>query len=151
LFRSAGLLAISLSVAFLAFLLWNMGSKGIGGFSQYEAALPIDFTKSDLFLDPATIKGPDARTTVAGADLSTAVANAAEAAYGPGASLMFSDAATDRLTDAIVANPNMLTGTSTVWLPVASKIDVAAKSNGEPAAEKLVGELQQKHALKRTF
>jgi phosphate transport system permease protein len=152
LFRGAGLLAISLSVAFLAFLLWNMGSKGLGGFSQYQAALPIDFTKSDLFLDPATIKGPDARTTVAGADLSTAIANAAERAYGPGASLMFSDAAADRLTDAIVANPNMLTGSSTIWLPVASKIDVAAKSDdGEPAAEKLVAELQQRHALKRTF
>ena len=150
-FRNAGLLAISLSVAFLAFLLWNMGSKGLGGFSQYEAALPIDFTKSDLFLDPATIKGPEARTTVAGADLSTAIANAATAAYGPSGTLMFSDAAADRLTDDIVANPNILTGSSTVWLPVASKVDVAAKSEGDPAAEKLVGELQQKHVLRRTF
>jgi phosphate transport system permease protein len=150
-FKGAGLLAICLSVAFLAFLLWNMGSKGVGGFSQYEAALPIDFTKSDLFLDPATIKGPDARTTVAGADLSTAIANAAAAAYGPSADQMFSDAAADRLTDAIVANPNMLAGNTTVWLPVASKVDVAAKSEGDPAAEKLVGELQQRHALMRTF
>jgi len=150
-FRGTGLLAISLSVAFLAFLLWNMGSKGISGFSQYEAALPIDFTKSDLFLDPATIKGPDARTTVAGADLSTAIANAAGAAYGPAADQMFSDAAVDRLTDAIVANPSMLTGSTTLWLPVGSKVDVAAKRDGDPAAEKLVGELQQKQALRRTF
>jgi len=150
-FRGIGFAAISLSVLFLAFLLWNMASKGIGGFSQYEAALPIDFSKSDLFLDPATIKGPDARTTVAGADLSTAIANAAGAAYGPAADQMFSDAAVDRLTDAIVANPSMLTGSTTLWLPVGSKVDVAAKRDGDPAAEKLVGELQQKQALRRTF
>ena len=150
-FRGVGFAAISLSVLFLAFLLWNMASKGIGGFSQYEAALPIDFSKSDLFLDPATIKGPDARTTVAGADLSTAISKAAEAAYGPDAERMFSDAAVDRLTDAIVANPNILTGTPTLWLPVSSKVDIAAKGDGEPAAEKVVSALQQKHALKRVF
>ena len=142
-FRGIGFAAISLSVLFLAFLLWNMASKGIGGFSQYEAALPIDFSKSDLFLDPATIKGPDARTTVAGADLSTAISKAAEAAYGPDADRMFSDAAVDRLTDAIVANPDILTGTSTLWLPVSSKVDIAAKGDGEPAAEKVVSALQQ--------
>ena len=150
-FRGIGFAAISLSVLFLAFLLWNMASKGIGGFSQYEAALPIDFSKSDLFLDPATIKGPDARTTVAGADLSTAISRAAEAAYGPDAERMFSDAAVDRLTDAIVANPNILTGTPTLWLPVSSKVDIAAKGDGEHAAEKVVSALQQKHALKRVF
>jgi phosphate transport system permease protein len=150
-FRGIGLGAICLSVLFLAFLLWTMASKGVGGFSQYEAALPIDFSKSDLFLDPATIKGPDARTTVAGADLSTAISNAAEAAYGPDADRMFSDAAVDRLTDAIVADPNILTGTPILWLPVSSKVDVAAKGDGDPAAEKMVSALQQKHALKRVF
>jgi phosphate transport system permease protein len=150
-FRGAGLAAILLSVLFLAFLLWTMGSKGIGGFSQYEAALPIDFGKSDLFLDPATIKGPDARTTVAGADLTSAISKAAEATYGADAARMFSDAAVDRVTDAIVANPDMLTGTSTLWLPVASKVDVAAKGDGDPAAEKLVSALEQKHVLRRTL
>jgi phosphate transport system permease protein len=150
-FRSAGFLAISLSVVFLAFLLWNMGSKGIGGFTQYEAQLPIDFTKSDLFLDPATLKGPDARETVAGADLTTAISNAAQGAYGPDAAQMFGDAAVERLTDKIVADPNILAGSTTLWLPVGSKVDVAAKGNGDPAAEKLVNLLGQRHAIHRTF
>jgi phosphate transport system permease protein len=150
-FRGIGFAAISLSVLFLAFLLWNMGSKGLGGFSHYEASLPINLASSDLFLDPATIKGPDARQTVAGADLTSAISKAAETAYGRDGALMFSDAAVDRLTDAIVANPTMLTGTSTLWLPVSSKVDVAAKSDGDPAAERLVGQLQQKHALRRSF
>ena len=151
LFRLSGLAAIVLSVLFLAFLLWNMGSKGIGGFVQYEAALPIDFARSDLFLDPATLRGPDARQTVAGADLSTAISKAAQTAYGRGAAEMFGDAAVDRLTDDIVASPNILTARATLWLPVASKIDIAAKDRGDAASEKLLDALTQKHALRRVF
>ena len=150
-FRLTGLAAITLSVLFLAFLLYNMASKGIGGFSQYEAALPIDFTRSDLFLDPASLRGPEAAQTVAGADLSGAISKAATEAYGPGAAEMFSDAAVEKVTDAIVAKPDILTGSATLWLPVASKIDIAAKDKGDAAAEKLVSALEQKHALRRSF
>ena len=102
-FRLTGLAAIVLSVLFLAFLLYTMASRGIGGFSQHEAALPIDFARSDLFLDPAQLHGPDARQTIAGADLAGAISKAASEAYGPAAAEMFGDAATDGLTDAIVA------------------------------------------------
>ena len=56
--RLLGFAAVGLSVLFLAFLLFSMASKGLGGFIHYEAALPIDFAKSDLFLDPATLRGP---------------------------------------------------------------------------------------------
>src|SRR6185369_16745982 len=72
-FRAFGFAAVAISVLFLAFLLFSMGSKGLGGFVQYQAALPIDFAKSSLFLDPATLRGPDAAQTVAGADLETAI------------------------------------------------------------------------------
>jgi phosphate transport system permease protein len=150
-FRGAGLASISLSVLFLAFLLWNMASKGLGGFTRYEAQLPIDFARTDLFLDPAALRGPDARSTVAGANLSGAISSAAQAAYGPAGAQMFGDAAADRLTDAIVADPGLVGGKSALWLPVASKIDVAAKGEGSAAAEKIVAGLQQRHALRRAF
>jgi phosphate transport system permease protein len=68
-FRMLGFSAIGISVLFLAFLLFTMGSKGIGGFTQHEAALPLDFTTTDLFLDPATLRGPEAEQAVASADL----------------------------------------------------------------------------------
>ena len=68
-FRLAGLGAVGVSVLFLAFLLVTMASKGIGGFSRYEAKLPIDFVRSDLFLDPAAIHGPEAVQLVHGANL----------------------------------------------------------------------------------
>ena len=151
LFRRVGVAAISLSVIFLAFLLWNMGSKGISGFSHYEAALPIDFATSDLFLDPATIRGPEARQTVSAADLAGAITKAAEAAYGSDAAQMFSDSAVDRLADAIVRDPDILNRTETLWLPVASKIDIAAKNEGDQASEKLVTALKEKRALRRAL
>jgi phosphate transport system permease protein len=150
-FRGIGLAAVSLSVLFLAFLLYSMAAKGLSGFWHYEAQLPIDFARSDLFLDPATLRGPDAAQTVAGADLEGAISKAATAAYGPAAAEMFSSAASNKLADAIVANPNILTARTTLWLPVASKVDMAAKGKGDPATARLVSALGQRHALKRSF
>ena len=150
-FRLAGLAAVGVSVLFLAFLLVTMASKGIGGFSRYEAKLPIDFVRSDLFLDPAAIRGAEAVQTVAGANLEGAISKAATAAYGTQASELFGDAAVRDLADAILADPSMLTGQRTLWLPVSSRVDVAAKGQADSVAEKLVSDLQQRDALKRGF
>ena len=150
-FRGLGLAAIGLSVLFLAFLLVTMAAKGLGGFVHYEARLPIDFVKSDLFLDPATLRGPDATQTVAGADLEGAISKASVSAYGPTAAQLFGDAAVARLSRAIVANPDLLTGQTTLWLPVASKVDITAKDKGDANSEALVQELRQRHALRRNF
>jgi phosphate transport system permease protein len=151
LFRLSGLAAISLSVFFLAFLLWNMGSKGLGGFIQYEAQLPINFAASDLMLDPASIRGPDAMQVVAGADLEGAISRAAVQAYGPAADEMFGEGAVNRLAQTIVAKPDMLSGKALLWLPVGSKVDVAAKHDGDAASERLVSALEQRHALRSRF
>lgn len=150
-FRSIGFAAVAISVLFLAFLLLSMGAKGIGGFTRYEAAVPIDFNKSDLFLDPATLHGPDAEQTVQGADLDSAISKAAIAAYGNGAAEMFGDAASSTLAKDIVANPDILTTRATLWLPVGSKVDIAAKHEGDAASEGLVKVLEAKHGLRRTF
>ena len=150
-FRGVGFGAVALSVLFLAFLLVTMASKGLGGFSHHEAKLPIDFVRSDLFLDPATLHGPEAAQAVAGADLEGAISKAAVAAYGAAAEEMFGDAAVRELGDAIVANPAMLTGESSLWLPVSSRIDIAAKDRSDDAAERLVASLEERDALKRSF
>ena len=150
-FKLLGLSAVGLSVLFLAFLLYSMGSRGLGGFTHYEASLPIDFTKSDLFLDPAALRGPDAAQAIASADLEGTIAQAATAAYGPAAEEMFAQASTRALTKQILANPDVLTQRTTVWLPVSSRIDIAAKQDAEPAAERLVAALEAKDALRRSF
>jgi phosphate transport system permease protein len=150
-FRLTGVAAVGISVLFLAFLLYTMAAKGLGGFSHYEAALPIDFTRSDLFLDPAALRGPDAEQAIASADLGSAISKAATAAYGSGAEEMFGDGAVDVLTRDIAANPDMLTSRTTLWLPVGSDVDMAAKDSGDQATERLVSALEQRHALRRTF
>jgi phosphate transport system permease protein len=150
-FRALGFAAVSISVLFLAFLLVSMGSKGLGGFVQYQAALPIDFARSSLFLDPATLRGPDAAQTVASVDLETAISQAATAAYGPDAAEMFGDAAVNVLTRKIVADPTILNGTPTLWLPVGSKVDVAAKHDADAKSEHLVNLLKSKNALRSAF
>ena len=150
-FHAVGLGAVALSVLFLAFLLTTMAAKGFGGFTQYEARLPINFANSDLFLDPATLRGPDAAQTVAGADIEGALSKAATEAYGPTAAELFSDAAVNKLSDAIVANPDILKGQATLWLPVASKVDIAAKKTADDKSEQLVNALEQRQALRRTF
>src|SRR5947208_13719470 len=121
-----------------------MAAKWLGGFTQYEAKLPIDFSRSDLFLDPATLRGPDAQESVAAADLEGVISKAAVAAYGPDAAEMFGDGAVIKLTKAIVGNPDMLSGRTTLWLPVGSKVDIAAKGEGDEKTEQLVNAAQSK-------
>ncbi len=150
-FRLLGLSAVAVSVLFLAFLLFTMAAKGVGGFSHYEAALPIDFARTNLFLDPASLRGPDAEQTVASADLEGAISQSAAAAYGSNAAELFGDAAVTKLTRAILKNPDMLNGTTTLWLPVASNVDMAAKHSGDAKSEQLVKLLQSRHALERRF
>ena len=150
-FRNAGFLAVAVSMLFLAILLGTMAVKGLGGFTHFEAAVPIDFARSDLFLDEASLRGPDAEQTVAGADLESAVARAAVAAYGPGAEEMFGASAEARLGRLLLKDPTVLGRKQAFWLPVGTAIDVAAKHDGTPAAEKMVANLKARHALRRTF
>jgi phosphate transport system permease protein len=150
-FRLLGFAAVGVSVLFLAFLLFTMAAKGLGGFTHYEAQLRIDFARSDLFLDPATLHGPDAEQNVASADLEGAISKAATEAYGPDAAEMFGDAAVNKLTKAIVKDPSILTRSETLWLPVGSKVDIAAKGQSDDKTERLVSALESKHALKRSF
>jgi phosphate transport system permease protein len=150
-FQALGFTAIAVSVLFLVFLLYSMAEKGLGGFIHYEAALPIDFVKSDLFLDPATLHGPGAEQAVLSTDLEGAISKSATVAYGRGAANMFGDSAIRVLAREIVASPDMLSGTATVWLPVASNLDIAAKDEGDAKSEQVVAQLTAKDALRSAF
>ncbi|HEU4651162.1 MAG TPA: phosphate ABC transporter permease PstA [Croceibacterium sp.] len=149
-FRLAGLFAVGLSAAFLAFLLVTMAWKGLSGFTHFEAAVPIDFPRSDLILDPAALKGPNAGDTVAGADLESLLAQSAGAAYGDEAAELFGSAAARSLGRQLIADPDLLGRRAIVWLPVGSAVDVAAKQDSDPASERLVARLQSKDSLRRT-
>jgi phosphate transport system permease protein len=148
-FKLLGFSAVALSVLFLAFLLFTMASRGLGGFSQHEAKLTIDFPRSDLMVDPAALAGPQAAEVVANAGLDVVVAAAAAANYGPEAAALFGEAAARGLGRELVADPALLQRRAELWLPVSSDVDVAAKGEGEAGAEKLVTALRERGALKR--
>ena len=150
-FRLFGLVAVSASVAFLAFLLITMAWKGLGGFTQTEARLTIDFPQSDVLIDPTSLRGPEAGTIVNNADLDGAIRAAAIAQFGDEAEYLFSGAAIRSLGKEIIDNPDMLAGRSDIWLPVSSKADVAAKGEGEDQFERLVAQAGESGRLKRGF
>ncbi len=150
-FRLLGFSAVAISVLFLAFLLFTMAAKGLGGFVHYEAALPIDFARTNLFLEPASLRGSDASELVAAADLESAIAQSAIAAYGPAGSDMFGDGAITALTRKIVADPSLLSGKPVLWLPVASSIDIAAKHDGDAKSQQVVQMLESRDVLRGRF
>ncbi len=150
-FRVLGLGAVLLSAAFLAFLLITMVGNGIRGFTQAEVRFDIDFRKSAIFLDPATLKGFGAEAALAGADIDGAVRAAATAQYGQAGAGMLSDTAWLRVRDAIRSDPAILGRTVTLWLPASNEIDLAAKSEASPEGERLYGRLQASDAVRTAF
>jgi len=150
-FRFFGLAAVGLSIAFLAFLLVSMAWQGLGGFSRTETKLTIDFPRSDLILDPAALKGPQAQEVVATAGLEGVLEQAAVAQFGEGAGELFGGGSARSLGDQLIADPGLLSRKVELWLPVSSKADVAAKGDGDPAIEKLVAKAETKRVFNGEF
>jgi phosphate transport system permease protein len=150
-FRLLGLGAVLLSAAFLAFLLITMIGNGMNGFRQTEVRLDIDFAKSDLFLDPASLQGPSADAALAGANIEGTVRAAATAQYGAAGERMFSDDAWPRVRDAIKEDPTVLSRTGKFWLPASSDLDVAAKGDGNPETERFHQQLEARDAVRSAF
>jgi phosphate transport system permease protein len=150
-FRAAGFFAVSLSALFLALLLVNMAWKGLGGFTRTEAALTIDFAKSDLLIDPAALQGGQAQEVIGSADLDSALSQAATAQYGPDAAELFGAAGSRALGRALIKDPTLLQRSATLWLPVGSKADVAYKSEGDPRYDQLMAKLDAQDKVRLRF
>ncbi|MGZ8310492.1 MAG: phosphate ABC transporter permease PstA [Allosphingosinicella sp.] len=136
-FRLLGLAAILLSAGFLAFLLVTMLAKGVGGFTRTEVRLDVNFANSSLFIDPAAVRGFGAEQALANADFDRVLNEAAVAQFGEGGAGLFSEGAWLRIRDAVRDDPSILGRTASLWLPASTAIDMAAKSRGEPAAERI--------------
>src|SRR5512139_2611481 len=150
-FRFFGFAAVSLSVAFLAFLLITMAWQGLGGFTRTEAKLTIDFPRSDLFIEEATLRGPEAKQAVADAGLDGVIEQAAVAQFGEGAGEMFGAASARSLGEQLIADPGLLSRNAELWIPLSSKADVAAKSDGDPALERLVEKAETQRVFNSEF
>jgi phosphate transport system permease protein len=150
-FRRIGFAAIALSIGFLLFLLITMAVNGLGGFMETRVRIDIDFTHSDLFLDPATLHGPDAETALAGANIEGAVAAAAQTQYGPRGPALISEAAWLRVREALAEEPTLLGREATFWLPISSPLDAAAAGEGPPELKQTYQRLEAAGALQRGF
>ena len=150
-FRLLGRLAVLLSAAFLAFLLGNMLIKGLGGFSQTELRLTVDFPRSGLAIDPAAVTGEQADDVLAAADIDGAVRRAASAQYGRKGPAFLSEGAWLRVRERIKDDPSILRRTETLWLPASSKLDSAAKGAAEERDEADYSRLSQAGAVKTGF
>lgn len=133
-FRRIGLGAVLLSGAFLAFLLVTMLAKGLGGFTRTEVRLDLDFTASQLMLDPAALSGPGADRALGGADIDGAMRIALRHQYGSVEDGLVSSVAWLRVRDAIKADPSILGRKVTFWLAASDELGGAAKGRGPPGA-----------------
>jgi phosphate transport system permease protein len=122
-FKLVGLAAIALSLGFLVFLLGTMTWNGAGGFMETRLKVSVDFPRSDLFIDPAALKGPGAEQALAAADIEGTVAAAAQAQYGPAGAELISEAAWLRVREQIVEDPSLLERKADFWLPGASGLE----------------------------
>ena len=150
-FRRIGLFAVSLSAAFLAFLLISMLGNGLRGFTQTEVRLPVDFARSTLILDPALLSGPGAEAALATADFQGVTASAAEAAYGADGVQIVSEGAWLRVREAVRDDPALLQGRGDIWVPASTEIDLAVKGDSEPAFEALRQRLDRSGSLRTGF
>ena len=150
-FRFFGFAAIGVSIAFLAFLLITMAWQGLGGFTQTEARLTVDFPRSDLFLEEATLRGPQAQQAVATAGLEGVLEQAAVAKFGDGAGELFGGASARSLGEQLIENPKLLQERADLWIPLSSKADVAAKGDGDPVLEKFIAKAETRRVFNSEF
>ncbi len=145
-FRLVGLVAVLISVAFLAFLLFTMTANSLGGFKRTEIKLPMDFPALGLTVQESQLRGPGAAQALAGAGLQEAVNVAAIQAYGPDGAALMSDSAWTEVRDALIADPGLLGRKDELSLPVSEDLSAAARGEGEPALRARYAELRKTDA-----
>ena len=146
-FKAAGMFAVLLSAAFLAFLLFTMLGNGLRGFTRTEIAVKVDFPASPLLLDPKAITDQ----ALVNANLPVVTGEVAKKALGPDGEELISPTAWVTLRDAIKADPTILSRTETIGLPASTAVDLAAKSEGSPEAEAAVTRLNKAGLLSTGF
>ena len=150
-FRFFGWAAVMLSASFLAFLLVTMSSSGLRGFLRTDVVLPVDFSKLDLFIDPATLKGDNAESLLANAGLDTAVSQAATQAFGPSGADYVAESAWMELRDAIITDPAILGGKTELRVPASSDLDLAGKGEGAAPIIAAYQKLESVGAISTSF
>ncbi|WP_295498585.1 phosphate ABC transporter permease PstA [Sphingorhabdus sp. EL138] len=150
-FKAMGFLAVALSTLFLAFLLFTMLGQGLRGFQRTEIAVDFDFPALTSGTTAASISGPNADAALNSMDVPGIVELAISQQYGEISEGLLTAGAAGNVRQMLIDDTALVTGKQQLWLPVDSRLDVAFKRAGEPAAEQTVSTLAQKDALRTGF
>ncbi|MBJ7388774.1 MAG: phosphate ABC transporter permease PstA [Sphingomonadaceae bacterium] len=150
-FKAMGFLAVALSIVFLGFLLSDMLGQGLRGFQRTEIAVDFDFPALTSGTTAAAISGPNADAALNSMDVPGIVELAVAQQYGDINEGLLTAGAAGNVRQMLIDNPSLVSSKQQLWLPVDSRLDVAFKRNGEPAAEQTVSALAQKDALRTGF
>jgi phosphate transport system permease protein len=154
-FKALGLFAVTLSIVFLAFLLFTMVGNGLNGFRQSEVALKINFPAVTAGASVSSIRGPNADANLRSMDLPGIIDLAITQNYGPNSGTptgeYLSGNAATKLSKMLLDDPELIAREAIIWLPAASPIDIAYKGTGAAAAEKTVLALKAKGQIRTSF
>ncbi|MBL0923522.1 MAG: phosphate ABC transporter permease PstA [Sphingomonadaceae bacterium] len=150
-FRAIGFIAVALSTLFLAFLLFTMLGQGVRGFQRTEVAVDFDFPALTSGASVASISGANAQAALNSMDIPGVVELAVSQQFGEQGSALLTSAAAANVRQMLESDPELIGSKQRLWLPAESRIDIAYKRTGEPAAEKIVASLGENDALRTGF
>lgn len=164
-FRLLGLASIVLSAGFLVLLLGTVIAKGWTGFLQTQIAVEVAFDPQ--VIDPDGNRAPEVLDT---ADYPALVRNALAARLAPDAdrgtrrdlSAMVSTMGAEQMRRMVAANPSVIGGRATLWLPASDKLDMVYKgqaprevgADGNALSDRQLGwlaELEKAGQIRKAF
>jgi phosphate transport system permease protein len=145
-FRLYGLVAISLTLAFLGILLFNIVSKGWTAFLQTQVRIDVSF-------DAAAVTEGDWQALVRKALMARLAPDADRPARRELMGLVSSGAG-DQLRRMVAAAPSLVGTSAPVWLIATDQVDMVAKRQISKLSERQEGwlaELQQSGQVRKVF
>jgi phosphate transport system permease protein len=140
-FKALGLGAILFSIAVLLFLLVTMTYNGFAGFSRVELAVPVDFAKAGLTLDPTLKTTTEKIQALEAQGLPAVIDAAAGAALGQDGAAQLGANGWRDAAQAIIARPSILDGQASLWLPASDDLANAYARAGQAELQPLARRL----------
>ncbi|MBH5322509.1 phosphate ABC transporter permease PstA [Aurantiacibacter sediminis] len=150
-FKAIGLSAIIFSIIVLLFLLATMTVNGIGGFQRAELRVDIDFPDMGLSLPPGEMEFNDAVQRLSGQGLREVVQFSAEQTLGAEGAEHVNGEAWRLVAEEIHADPSILQGEASFWLPTSEDLASAYAEDGQLALQPLAQDLAERDLLADNF
>jgi len=128
--RLAGMVAILIATVTLAYLLWSVVSKGYTAFLQTNVKLEVTYAEDLVAPGDGPLEdrvGDGNYRAVIKQGLVRLLGEPEDRAAGRELTALISNGASYRMRDRLMENPDRVGATDTIWLPVASEIDMIVK------------------------